>query len=123
MKMQNDLIALALTLPEKQIPMKQNFATVTSSLHTSVFFSINQRPNPVSDGHHHLQTDGLSDNVFPSEMISICGLVARTAGSEEEHVQTMANRIVDYARQCMAKKRRVSPFESMSMTYLWRSRD
>lgn len=58
------------------------------------------------------QTDGLSDNVFPTEMISICSLVARSGGSEDEQVQVMADRMVDYARQCMSNRRRVSPFES-----------
>jgi protein phosphatase PTC7 len=58
------------------------------------------------------QTDGLSDNVFPTEIIAICSLVARAGGSEDEQVQTMADRIVHYARQCMVNRRRVSPFES-----------
>ncbi|KAF7968268.1 hypothetical protein HWV62_31055 [Athelia sp. TMB] len=56
-------------------------------------------------------TDGLSDNVFPSEMISICSLVARSRGSEDEQVQAMADRMVDYAQKCMSNRRRVSPFE------------
>ncbi|PFH54365.1 hypothetical protein AMATHDRAFT_72858 [Amanita thiersii Skay4041] len=55
-------------------------------------------------------TDGFSDNVFPSEMVAICSLVARTSGSENEQVQAMADRMVDFARQCMRSKR-VSPFE------------
>ncbi|KAJ8700161.1 Protein phosphatase 2C 7, variant 3 [Pleurotus ostreatus] len=57
-------------------------------------------------------TDGLADNVFPSEMSTICSLVARSGGSEDEQVQAMADRIVDYARKCMKNKTRVSPFES-----------
>ncbi|TFK42590.1 phosphatase 2C-like domain-containing protein [Crucibulum laeve] len=56
-------------------------------------------------------TDGLSDNVFPSEMVTICSLVARAGGTEEEQVQAIADRIVEYARQCMKNKNRVSPFE------------
>ncbi|KAL4265225.1 Protein phosphatase [Pleurotus pulmonarius] len=56
-------------------------------------------------------TDGLADNVFPSEMSTICSLVARSGGSEDEQVQAMADRIVDYARKCMKNKTRVSPFE------------
>lgn len=81
-------------------------------------------------------TDGLSDNVFPSEIIQICSLVARQfttsdpeqrnsfpakedvnnesvvrQDTEDQLVQTIAERIVDYARLCMAKKTRVSPFE------------
>lgn len=54
-------------------------------------------------------------------MIAICSLVARSGGTEDEQVQAMADRIVDYARQCMANRRRVSPFESkdhQSMTCL-----
>jgi hypothetical protein len=63
------------------------------------------------------QTDGLSDNVFPTEIIAICSLAARSGGSEDEQVQTMADRIVDYARQCMVNYRRVSPFESTSILF------
>ncbi|KAH9951240.1 protein serine/threonine phosphatase 2C [Amylocystis lapponica] len=81
-------------------------------------------------------TDGLSDNVFPTEIVSICSLVARQhallaasplyrhpGGSEpaaeqvlqdnaeDRLVQTIAERIVDYAQLCMSNKKRVSPFE------------
>ncbi|KAI0336514.1 protein serine/threonine phosphatase 2C [Cubamyces sp. BRFM 1775] len=73
-------------------------------------------------------TDGLSDNVFPAEMVAICSLVARqfqlskrtitsTGEQETEQVsedleaQAMAERIVDYARMCMFNHKRVSPFE------------
>ncbi|KAJ8463392.1 hypothetical protein ONZ45_g17599 [Pleurotus djamor] len=56
-------------------------------------------------------TDGLADNVFPSEMATICSLVARAGGSEDTLVQAMADRIVDYSRQCMKNKTRISPFE------------
>ncbi|KAF8636634.1 hypothetical protein AX17_003443 [Amanita inopinata Kibby_2008] len=55
-------------------------------------------------------TDGFSDNVFPSEMVAICSLVARAGGTEGEQVQAMADRMVGFARQCMRSKR-VSPFE------------
>jgi len=80
-----------------------------------------------------LFTDGMSDNVFPSELISICSLVARQYAhapppsesvgqgqaqqhkfirdTEDEQVQTIAERVVDYARLCMRNKKRVSPFE------------
>jgi len=58
-----------------------------------------------------VQTDGFSDNVFPSEMVTICSLVARAGGPEGEQVQSMANRMVEYARQCMKSGTRVSPFE------------
>ncbi|KAH9901361.1 protein serine/threonine phosphatase 2C [Cubamyces lactineus] len=73
-------------------------------------------------------TDGLSDNVFPAEMVAICSLVARqfqltkrtiTSVGEQEveqvsedlEAQAMAERIVDYARMCMFNHKRVSPFE------------
>jgi len=56
-------------------------------------------------------TDGFSDNVFPSEMVTICSLVARAGGTEDEQVQRMADRMVDYARRCMKNRTRVSPFE------------
>ncbi|KAI0647028.1 protein serine/threonine phosphatase 2C [Trametes meyenii] len=71
-------------------------------------------------------TDGLSDNVFPAEMVAICSLVARqfqvakhtvTGGQESQEVsedreaQAMAERIVDYARMCMFNRKRISPFE------------
>ena len=44
-------------------------------------------------------------------MVTICSLVARAGGTEDEQVQRMADRMVDYARQCMKNKTRVSPFE------------
>ncbi|KAF8077955.1 phosphatase 2C-like domain-containing protein [Lyophyllum atratum] len=56
-------------------------------------------------------TDGLSDNVFASEIVTLCSLVARHGGTEEQQVQTIADRLVDFSRQCMRKKSRVSPFE------------
>ncbi|EKM55438.1 uncharacterized protein PHACADRAFT_195471 [Phanerochaete carnosa HHB-10118-sp] len=81
-----------------------------------------------------LFTDGLSDNVFPTELIQICSLVARqythappstkfpvgqaqgepynfVREDEDAHVQTMAERIISYATLCMHNKKRVSPFE------------
>lgn len=61
---------------------------------------------------YDLKTDGLSDNVFATEMLTICSLVARAGGTEEEQVQAMADRMVEYARECMFQRRRVSPFES-----------
>jgi protein phosphatase PTC7 len=68
----------------------------------------------VFTNHPLSQTDGLSDNVFPTEIMTICSLAARSGGSEDQQVQAMADRIVDYARQCMVNYRRVSPFESTS---------
>ena len=65
-----------------------------------------------------LQTDGFSDNVFPSEMMTICSLVARGGRTEDEQVQDMADRMVEYSRLCMKSKTRVSPFESTSILSL-----
>ena len=45
-------------------------------------------------------------------MLTICSLVARAGGSEDKQVQAMADRLVEYARQCMKDRFRVSPFES-----------
>jgi len=56
-------------------------------------------------------TDGFSDNVFPSEMATICSLVARAGGSEDQQAQVMSDRMIEYAQQCMKDKKRVSPFE------------
>jgi protein phosphatase PTC7 len=56
-------------------------------------------------------TDGLSDNVFPAELVAICSLIARAGGPEGEQVQSMADRIVQYAQACMRDRKRVSPFE------------
>jgi len=44
-------------------------------------------------------------------MVTICSLVARAGGSEDQQVQAMADRLVEYACQCMKNKNRVSPFE------------
>ena len=60
---------------------------------------------------YHLQTDGLSDNVFPAELAAICSLIARAGGPEDEQVQSMADRIVHYAQACMRDRKRLSPFE------------
>jgi len=56
-------------------------------------------------------TDGLSDNVFNHEITSICSLVSRSGGSEEEQVKLIADRIIEYARICMFNERRTSPFQ------------
>jgi protein phosphatase PTC7 len=60
------------------------------------------------------KTDGLSDNVFSAELVTICTLVNRHGGSEDQQAQTISDRLVDYSRQCMASKTRLSPFESRS---------
>ena len=44
-------------------------------------------------------------------MLTICSLVARAGASEQQQVQIMADRMVEYARLCMKSKTRVSPFE------------
>ncbi|KAH0583883.1 hypothetical protein H2248_009477 [Termitomyces sp. 'cryptogamus'] len=56
-------------------------------------------------------TDGLADNVFASEMVQLCALIARRGGTEDEQVQMIADRLVDCARLCMNSTMRVSPFE------------
>ncbi|KAH7914666.1 phosphatase 2C-like domain-containing protein [Hygrophoropsis aurantiaca] len=56
-------------------------------------------------------TDGLSDNVFPSDLVAICSLVARSGGPEEQQVQVMADRMVQYAQSCMHDRKKASPFE------------
>lgn len=58
------------------------------------------------------QTDGFSDNVFPVEMLRISRLLSRSGASEDEQVQGMADRMVEYSRKCMFNKNRISPFES-----------
>ena len=65
-----------------------------------------------------MQTDGFSDNVFPSEMVTICSLVARAGGTEDKQVQNMADRMVEYARQCMKSRTRVSPFERGFLSFI-----
>jgi len=56
-------------------------------------------------------TDGLSDNVFNSEITSICSLVFRSGGSEDAQVKLVSDRIIEYARGCMNNKKRTSPFQ------------
>lgn len=56
-------------------------------------------------------TDGLTDNVFNYEITSICSLIFRSGGSEDEQVQLISDRIIEYARACMNNARRISPFE------------
>ncbi|KZV93392.1 hypothetical protein EXIGLDRAFT_645479 [Exidia glandulosa HHB12029] len=61
-----------------------------------------------------LYTDGVSDNVFEPELVSICALVSRAQSDnapEEIQAQAMADRIIEYACACMWNKSRVSPFE------------
>jgi len=106
------LHARALIHPVKQTSTRQSYVTATLLLPTCVscaktedfFFFLKSL----------LQTDGFSDNVFPSEMVTICSLVARGGRTEDEQVQDMADRMVEYSRLCMKSKTRVSPFESMS---------
>jgi hypothetical protein len=63
------------------------------------------------------QTDGLSDNVFNSEISSICSLVFRSGGSEDAQVQLISDRIIEYARACMYNEKRTSPFESKTRSF------
>ncbi|KAG0707774.1 phosphatase 2C-like domain-containing protein [Suillus ampliporus] len=55
-------------------------------------------------------TDGLSDNVFTPDLVTICSLVARSGGSEDARAQMMANHIVEYAQVCMRDRKKPSPF-------------
>jgi len=56
-------------------------------------------------------TDGLADNVYPSEVCSIVSLVMRQGTDEAQQAQDLADRLVEYGRICMFKKDKVSPFE------------
>ncbi|KAG8800468.1 hypothetical protein FRC17_006865, partial [Serendipita sp. 399] len=56
-------------------------------------------------------TDGLSDNVFPNDVTAITSLVMRSNLDGFALAQTLADRLVLYATQCMWDKRRKSPFE------------
>ncbi|KAJ7759263.1 phosphatase 2C-like domain-containing protein [Mycena metata] len=56
-------------------------------------------------------TDGLTDNVFPHEMAEICSPDPEVDPSDDAQVQSMADRLIIHARDCMAAKTRVSPFE------------
>ncbi|KAJ7343489.1 phosphatase 2C-like domain-containing protein [Mycena albidolilacea] len=55
-------------------------------------------------------TDGLSDNVFPAEVLQICSLVMNGPESEAAKVQKLAQTLVFYSRRCMSSDQ-VSPFE------------
>lgn len=57
-------------------------------------------------------TDGLADNVFSTEISSIVSLVMRQYSTEEQQAQDLADRLVEFARICMFKKNKVSPFEN-----------
>lgn len=58
-----------------------------------------------------LQTDGVSDNVWPQELIAISSVITRQGGSEQELAQNMADAVVEYAMNAMNRNDRVSPFE------------
>ncbi|KAJ7224232.1 phosphatase 2C-like domain-containing protein [Mycena pura] len=60
-------------------------------------------------------TDGLSDNVFLHELVEICSAEPVAGESDDEQAQAMADRLVMYARECMATKTRVSPFERLAV--------
>ncbi|KAG8958440.1 hypothetical protein FRC03_009120 [Tulasnella sp. 419] len=57
-------------------------------------------------------TDGVSDNVWPQELAEIVSTILRQGGSEQNQVQLIADNIIHYTRQCMARQNKVSPFES-----------
>ncbi|KAJ6610186.1 phosphatase 2C-like domain-containing protein [Mycena sp. CBHHK59/15] len=56
-------------------------------------------------------TDGLTDNVFPHELVDICSPDPDAGESDDAQAQSMADRLVIHARECMGAKTRVSPFE------------
>ncbi|KAF7331750.1 hypothetical protein MKEN_00054800 [Mycena kentingensis (nom. inval.)] len=56
-------------------------------------------------------TDGFSDNVFRHELVEICSRDPDVGDSDDAQAQSMADRLVLHARECMAAKSRVSPFE------------
>ncbi|KAG8954150.1 hypothetical protein FRC04_000370 [Tulasnella sp. 424] len=56
-------------------------------------------------------TDGVSDNVWPQELIAISSVMTRQGGSEQELAQNMADAVVEYAMNAMNRNDRVSPFE------------
>lgn len=58
-----------------------------------------------------LQTDGLSDNVFPREVLALSSLVMRANETPDQLAQTLADRLCLFATQSMWDRRRVSPFE------------
>jgi len=57
-----------------------------------------------------LYTDGLADNIFPSEILKICALVMNGPGAEATKVQAIAQSLVYHSRVCMFSER-PSPFE------------
>ncbi|KAJ7172479.1 phosphatase 2C-like domain-containing protein [Mycena filopes] len=57
-----------------------------------------------------IQTDGLADNIFPAEILKICGWIMNSVGSDETKAELLAQSLVYNARSCMFNGR-VSPFE------------
>jgi len=56
--------------------------------------------------------DGLTDNIFPSEMITtLCSYAAQAGETEDEQVQNMADDMVDYVQQCMEDMKKVTPIQ------------
>ncbi|KAF7363443.1 Protein phosphatase [Mycena sanguinolenta] len=55
-------------------------------------------------------TDGLSDNIFPAEILTICSLIMNKPDSETTKVQMLAQSLVNHSRNCMFSDQ-VSPFE------------
>jgi len=62
-----------------------------------------------------LYTDGVSDNVWPSELVAIATIVMRQGGTETEQAQNISDAIVEYARHSMNRVDRVTPFEEGSV--------
>ncbi|KAJ8496546.1 hypothetical protein ONZ45_g12407 [Pleurotus djamor] len=56
-------------------------------------------------------TDGLVDNVYLDEITEICGVVLREGRPDRDQARIIADRIIDYASQCMRSTSILTPFE------------
>ncbi|KAJ6496674.1 protein serine/threonine phosphatase 2C [Mycena vitilis] len=76
--------------------------------------SFNDSPTLCDQYSTHLRdgdiTDGLSDNIFPSEILHISTIVMKSSGSEADKARAIAQSLVQNSRFCMFNDR-VSPFE------------
>ncbi|KAJ6502554.1 phosphatase 2C-like domain-containing protein [Mycena sanguinolenta] len=55
-------------------------------------------------------TDGLADNIFPAEILTICSLIMNKPDSETAKVRMLAQSLVNHSQNCMFSHQ-VSPFE------------
>lgn len=56
--------------------------------------------------------------MFPHELAEICSPDPEADASDDAQAQSIADRLVIHARECMAAKTRVSPFERGSCIFL-----